>query len=95
MDCWHREIERSSTEAQVVGRAADFMALWSPRELEPITLGWRPVGIDNADDIERMKRWLVDDLGGRVVAQPQAQTLRELGDYFWHASERIREIRRS
>ena len=95
MDCWHREIERSRTEAEVVAGASDFMALWSSRELEPVTLGWRRVGIENVDDIERMKKWLVEDLGGQVMVQPGARTLRELGDYFWHASERIREIRRS
>jgi hypothetical protein len=90
MDCWHREIERSRTEAEVVGSAADFMALWSPRELAPVTLGWRPVSIESAADIERVKKWLVEDLGGGV---PDAEPLRELGDYMWHAASRIREIR--
>ena len=90
MDCWHREIQRSRTEAEVVVGAADFLALWSPRELEPVTLGWRHVGIENVDDIERVKKWVVEDLGS---ARPEAQPLRELGDYLWHASERIREIR--
>lgn len=92
MDCWHREIERSRTEAEVVVGAADFMALWSPRELEPVTLGWRHVAIENVDDIERVKKWVVEDLG---TGAPEAQPLRELGDYLWHASARIREIRSS
>ena len=92
MDCWHRRIEGSRTEAEVVGSAADFMALWSPSELAPVSQGWREVRIDNADDLERVKRWVVEDLGGGVVST-QAQPLRELGDYLWHASERIREIR--
>ena len=48
--------------------------------------------IDSAEDLERVKRWVVEDLGGGVVPT-QAQPLRELGDYLWHASERIREIR--
>ena len=93
MDCWHREIERSRTEAEVVGSAADFMALWSPRELAPVTLGWREVTIENADDLERVKKWLVEDLGGGGSTLPGAEPLRELGDYLWHAAERIREIR--
>ena len=87
MDCWHREIERSRTEAEVVVGAADYMALWSARELEPVTLGWRHVSIESADDVERVKNWLVEDL------RPEVQPLRELGDYLWHAAERIREIR--
>jgi hypothetical protein len=93
MDCWHREIERSQTEAEVVRGAGEFLALWSPRELSPVTHGWREVSISNTDDLERLKKWLIEDLGVGVSAQPEAQPLRELGDYLWHASARIREIR--
>jgi hypothetical protein len=93
MDCWHREIERSRTEADVVRNADDFMALWSPRELAPVTHGWREMKIDDADDLERVKKWVVDDLGPEVSTLPDAAPLRELGDYLWHAAARIREIR--
>lgn len=88
MDCWHREIERSKTEADVVKCAADFMVLWSADELGPVTRGWRDTHIETADDLERMKKWLLED---SLTGTPP---LRELGDYFWHASARIREIRR-
>ena len=89
MDCWQREIARSRTEAEVVRNAVDFMALWSPGELAPVTRGWRPVQIENADDLERVKRWVVEDVAGT-----DSTPLRELGDYLWYASARIREIRR-
>jgi hypothetical protein len=93
MDCWHREIERSQTEAEVVRGAGDFLSLWSPRELSPVTHGWREVGIASTEDLERLKKWLIEDLGVGVSSRPEAQPLRELGDYLWHASARIREIR--
>ena len=93
MDCWRREIGRSQTEAEVVRNAVDFMALWSPRELAPVTRGWRPVQIRDAEDLERVKRWVVEDL--RPQASPEAAPLQELGEYLWYASERIREIRHS
>ena len=93
MDCWHREIERSRTEAEVVKGAAEFMSLWSPRELAPVTRGWREVDIRNPEDLERVKNWVVEDLAGGLSSFPPAQPLRELGDYLWHASARIREIR--
>ncbi len=93
MDCWQREIDRSKTEAEVIARTADFMSLWSPRELAPVTLGWREVSIASADDIERVKKWLEDDMYASMAAE--VQPLRELGDYLWHASERIREVRQA
>ena len=88
MDCWHREIERSRTEAEVVRSAGDFMALWSPRELAPVTRDCRELAIANAADLERVKKWVVEDVGGG-----EATPLRELGDYLWYASARIRQIR--
>jgi len=93
MDCWHREIERSSTEAEVVRNAGDFMTLWSPGELAPGTHGWREVKIDDANDLERVKKWVVEDLRTGVSTLTNTAPLRELGDYLWHASVRIREIR--
>jgi len=95
MDCWHREIERSRTEAEVVRSAGDFMALWSPRELAPVTRDCRELAIANAADLERVKKWVVEDLGGGASTLPQSEPLRELGDYLWHAAARIREIRAS
>ena len=85
MDCWHRELEKAGSESEVVRSASDFLALWSPRELAPVTLGWRDIQIESADDVERMKRWLLET--------SQAGPLQELGDYFWHATTRIGEIR--
>ena len=93
MDCWHREIERSQTEAEVVRSAGDFLSLWSPRELSPVTHAGRPVSIESAEDLEQLKKRLIEDLGVGASARPEAQPLRELGDYLWHASARIRQIR--
>lgn len=84
MSCWHDEIDRSITEGDVVRGAREYLALWAPAELLPLTLGWREVRVQNAADVERMKRWLTET--------PQ---LRELASYFWHAAARIDEIRRS
>jgi hypothetical protein len=94
MDCWHRGIDQSRTEEEVVGSARDFLALWSPRELEPLTQGWREMRIENAADIELLKRWAVEELGGKLSIAPGARELNALGDYLWHAAARIQEIRR-
>ena len=95
MDCWHHQIKSSRTEAEVLRGAADLMSLWSPRELAPLTLGWRPVEIENADDLELVKKWIVEDLRPGAAIAPEAEPLRELGDYLWHACARIRELRAS
>ena len=95
MDCWHQEIDRAKTEAEVVRNAADYLFLWAPQELAPLSLGWRDMRVENADDVERMKEWLVEGVAGTHCASPHANALRELASYFWHAAFRIRELRRS
>jgi hypothetical protein len=95
MDCWHHEIERASTEQDVVSRARDFLFLWSPRELAPLTLGWREIRIETVADIECMKSWLTEGLAGSLSAVPEAAQLHELKEYLWHAAVRINEIRGS
>jgi len=95
MDCWHHEIDRASTEADVVKNASDYLFLWAPQELAPVTQGWRELRIETAADIERLKSWLIEGLASAHSIAPQAAALRELASYFWHAAARINDLRRS
>ena len=93
MDCWQHEINLARTESEVVSTASDYLTLWAPRELAPITLGWRRVCIENRADIERLKSWLNEGLASDLSIAPNADKLLELSDYLWHAAARIDEIR--
>jgi hypothetical protein len=93
MDCWHHEIDKATTEDQVVKCASDYLVLWAPRELEPLALGLVEMRIENTEDIERVKRWLTDSRASAYSNVSHAAHLRELAGYFWHASSRVAEIR--
>ena len=95
MDCWHHEIERAATEAEVVKSASDYLFLWAPQELAPVTRGCRDLRIETAADIERLKSGLLEGLASSHSISPHAAALRELASYFWHAAARINDIRRS
>jgi hypothetical protein len=92
MDCWHDEIERAQSEADVIRLAQDYLFLWSPQELAPLTMGWREIRVDTAADIERIRKWLAEGLAGSLSASQGAAQLRVLRDYFWHAAMRLREL---
>jgi hypothetical protein len=92
MDCWHDEIERARTEADVIRLAQDYLFLWSPQELAPLTMGWRQIRVDTAADVERIRQWLAEGLAGSLSASRDAAQLRVLRDYFWHAAMRLREL---
>jgi len=93
MDCWQNEIRRANSEAEVVRMAADYLTLWAEVELQPLTQGWRDFTIENAADVERVKRWLVESVNSSQSLAPNAAELRELASYFWHAAARIGELR--
>ncbi|MGZ5073118.1 MAG: hypothetical protein ACXWHB_01895 [Usitatibacter sp.] len=95
MDCWHHEIDHATTEREVVRSAADYLFLWAPQELAPLTLGWRDLRCESAEDVERIKQWLVEGMASTHSASPFAPALRELASYFWHAAFKIQELRRS
>jgi hypothetical protein len=94
MNCWHNEISRARTEAEVVTAAADYLSLWSPRELAPATLEWRALQIESGRDIEQIGAWFADGLAGPLSVAADARLYRELRDYLGHAADRLHEIRR-
>ena len=53
MNCWHQELDHAHTEDDVARSARDYLTLWSARELEPVTLGWREMRIDSPEDVRR------------------------------------------
>lgn len=83
MDCWHEGLDQAKTEAEVAIRARDYLSLWGPSELEPVTQGWRELRVETPEDIRVIRSWL--------VAGPPS--LHELAGYFWHAAERIEFLR--
>ena len=93
MDCWQDELKRATTETEVVSKAADYLTLWAEAELEPLRQGWRDFTVENAADVERVKRWLVESVNTTQSLLPNAAELRELASYFWHAAARIGELR--
>jgi len=93
MDCWHHEIDKAKTPDEVVGCASDYLALWAPRELEPLALGLVEMRIESGEDVERVKRWLTDNKASAYSNPSHAAHLRELAAYFWHASSRLSELR--
>ena len=94
MDCWHHEIDKASTEDEVVKSASDYLLLWAPRELDPMQVGLVDMSIESPDDIERVKSWLSDH-ESHAVSPTYSAHMKELTGYFWHAASRLGEIRQA
>ena len=93
MDCWHYEIDKATSEAEIVKSASDYLALWAPREMAPWSLGLSEMRIADRDDIERVKFHLTARRPQGRPASAGESHLRELTGYFVRASARLGELR--
>jgi hypothetical protein len=91
MDCWHHEIDKATSEAEILKSASEYLALWAPREIAPKTLGLSEMRIVDREDIERVKFHLAEQRPKTLSARDSH--LRELASYFSHASNRIVALR--
>ena len=93
MDCWHHELENAASEAEIMKSATDYLRLWTPREMNPMSLGLEELKIRCSEDIETVKRRLSDVPGYSDAKTREGAHMRELTEYFWRASARIGELR--
>ena len=93
MDCWHHEIDKATSEAEVVKSASDYLNLWAPREIPPWRLGLAEMRIADGGDIERVNFHLASRGAASALAPGRESHMRELATYFNRASRRIVELR--
>ncbi len=93
MDCWHHEMEKATSEAEIVKNAGDYLKLWAPREIAPWRLGLSEMRIADGGDIERVNFHLSAAAPKSKPASASDSHLRELASYFSRASTRIGELR--
>ena len=92
MDCWHHEIEKATSEAEIVKSAGDYLALWAPREIAPWSLGLSEMRIADGGDVERVSFHL-KERPPKTPPSVRESHMRELARYFSHASTRISQLR--
>src|SRR5262245_24879768 len=93
MDCWHHELEKATTEREILQGATDYLQLWAPRGLDSATLGLAELRIDSGEDIERARRALGNGTTPQPASPAHAAHLRELASYFRHAAKKWCQVR--
>ncbi len=93
-DLWHQEIDKATTEAEVVRSASDYLGVWAPRELAPAALGLSEMRVKTSDEVVLVNYRLSSHPEKVASTARQAAHLRELAGYFGHAASRIFDIRR-
>jgi hypothetical protein len=95
MNAWFNEIDRATTEAQVVANARDYCSLVNPRDLAPLPETCRSVRmrIDSDADIPRLREQLAVGYAEVRDHASDVEKLRDLLSYLSKATDRLRELR--
>jgi hypothetical protein len=94
MNAWLKEIDRATTEAEIVASARDYCSLMHPRDLEPLPKEYREIRIENDADIPRLRERLAKGYAGLHAHASEVEKLRELLNYLSRATERLGELRK-
>ena len=93
MNAWFKEIDRATTEAELVANARDYCALMHPRDLAPLPKEFREIHIESDSDIPRLREKLAKGYAGVRTHASEVEKLRELVSYLAKVTERLGEIR--
>ena len=94
MNAWFKEIDRATTEAELVANARDYCALMHPRDLAPLSMECREIRIDSDSDIPRLREKLAKGYAGVRSHASEVEKLRDLVSYLSKVTERLGELRR-
>lgn len=95
MNAWFKDIDRATTEAEVLANARDFCSLLRPRDLAPLPAELREIRIEKDTDIPRLRERLVQGYAAVSAHASEVEKLRELLSYLSRAAERVGELRQT
>ena len=93
MDWWRDELEKATSQDEILRGATDFLQCWAPRELDPMNLGLIEMRIDSAEDIDRVRRSLEKRHTLPETTSTQEAHLKELASYLGDAACKVEELR--
>jgi hypothetical protein len=94
MNSWLKDIDRATTEAEIVSRTRDYCSLVSPRDLQPLPEDCRQIRIENHGDIPLLRERLAVGFESAQAHASELEKLRDLVSYLSRATERLGQIRR-
>jgi hypothetical protein len=93
MNAWFKDIDRATTEAEVLASARDYCSLLHPRDLEPLPAELRKIQIENGSDITSLRERLEQGCAGIKAHASDVEKLRDLLSYLSRAADRVGELR--
>jgi hypothetical protein len=93
MNAWLREIDRATTEAEIVAQTRDFFCLVHPRDLAFLPEDERAIHIDKDADIALLRERIAQRSVNVRASALDVDRVREMLSYLSKATQRLGEIR--
>lgn len=95
MNAWFKDIDRATSEAEILASARDYCSLLNPRDLQPLPAELREIRIEKDTDIQGLRERLARGYAGITAHASEVERLRDLLTYLSRAAERVGELRKT
>ena len=95
MNSWLRDIDRATTEAEILAHTQDYLSLLHPRDLAVLPAELRAIRIERDTDIPVWRERLAKGCASVQAHASEVARVQEMVSYLSKAAERLGEIRRA
>ena len=95
MNSWLRDIDRATTEAEILAHAQDYLSLVHPRDLAVLPADLRTIRIERETDITVWRERLAKGCAAVQAHESEVARVQEMVSYLSKAEDRLGQIRQS
>jgi len=95
MNSWLRDIDRATTEAEILAHAQDYLSLVHPRDLAVLPEDLRTIRIERETDITAWSERLAKGCASVQAHESDVARVQEMVSYLSKAADRLGQIRQS
>jgi hypothetical protein len=93
MNSWLRDIDRATTEAEILAHTQDFLSLVHPRDLAVLPEDMRTIRIERETDIPVLRERLARGCASVQAHETEVARVQEMVSYLSKAEDRLGQIR--
>lgn len=95
MNSWLRDIDRATTEAEILAHTQDYLSLVHPRDLAVLPEDLRTIRIEREADITVWRERLAKGYASLQAHDSDVERVQEMVSYLSKAADRLVEIHHS
>ena len=95
MNSWLRDIDRATTEAEILAHTQDYLSLVHPRDLAVLPEGMRTIRIEREADIPVLRARLAQGCASVQAHESEVARVQEMVSYLSKAEDRLGQIRQA